>query len=55
MFVVCFPSEFPLVSLESYVGYANGASHSIQKLSFVAWAIYDLNGDLVSLEGICIS
>lgn len=63
-----FPSEFPrfllilfifglqmLASLKPYVGYVNCSSHSTQNLSFVGWAIYAPNGELVSLQGICIS
>lgn len=63
-----FPLEFPrsililftfglqmFASLEPYIGYADGASCSTHNLSFAAWAIYDPNGELVSLQGICIS
>ena len=40
--------------LESFVGYANGASHSTQNLSSAAWAIFDPNSELVSFRGVCI-
>ena len=41
-------------SLEPFVGYVDGASHSTQNLSFAVWAIFTLNGELVSFQGICI-
>ena len=41
-------------SLEPFVGYADGASHSMQNLSSAAWAIFTPNGELVSFRGICI-
>jgi len=40
--------------LESFVGYADGASHSSQNLSSVAWAIFDPSGELVSFGEVCI-
>ena len=41
-------------SLEPFVGYADGASCSMQNLSSAAWAIFALNDELVSFQGICI-
>ena len=41
-------------SLEPFVGYVDGASRSTHNLSSVAWAIFTLNGELVSFQGICI-
>ena len=41
-------------SLEPFVGYVDGASRSTQNLSFVAWAIFSPNGELVSFQGICL-
>ena len=41
-------------SLEPYIGYSDGASRSTQNLSSVAWAIFAPNGELVSMQGICI-
>ena len=41
-------------SLEPFVGYADGASHSTQNLCSAAWAIFAPNGKLVSFQGICI-
>jgi len=43
-----------LEPLEPFVGYADGASHSTQNLSFAAWAIFTPSGELVSFQGICI-
>ena len=40
--------------LESFVGYANGASRSLWNLSSVAWAIFGPSGELVSFKGVCI-
>ena len=40
--------------LESFVGYADGASRSLQNLSSAAWAIFDPSGELVSFRGVCI-
>jgi len=40
--------------LESWVGYADGASRSSQNLSSAAWAIFDPSGELVSFRGVCI-
>ena len=41
-------------SLEPFVDYANGASHSTQNLYSVAWAIFAPSGELVSFQGICV-
>ena len=41
-------------SSEPFVGYPNGASFSTQNLSSVARAIFNLNDELVSFQGICI-
>ena len=41
-------------SSEPFVGYADGASRSTQNLSSTAWAIFALNDELVSFQGICI-
>ena len=40
--------------LESFVGYADGASRSSRNLSSAAWAIFDPSGELVSFRGVCI-
>ena len=42
-------------SLQPYFGYADGASHNTHDLSSIAWATYDSNGELVSLQRICMS
>ena len=60
--LVCFASVFLLVgllvieqmSITPYVGFADGASHSTEKLSSVAWVIYDSAGELIDLQGICL-
>ena len=41
-------------SSKTFVGYADGASHSTQNLSSAAWAIFAPNIELVSFQGICI-
>ena len=40
--------------LESFIGYADGASSSTWNLSSTAWAIFDPSSELVSFRGICI-
>lgn len=40
--------------LESWVGYADGASRSKRNLSSAAWALFDPSGELVSFRGVCI-
>ena len=42
-------------SFEPLVGYADGASRSMQNLSSATWAIFALNGELVIFQGIFIS
>ena len=42
-------------SSEPFVGYADGASHSTQNLSFATWAIFTPSGELVIFQGIYIS
>lgn len=37
-----------------YVSFANGACRSTQNLSSSAWEIYEPNGELVNLKGICL-
>lgn len=41
-------------SLKPYVSYANAASHSTHNLFSATWDIYAPNGELLSLQGICI-
>ena len=41
-------------SSKQFVGYPDGASHRTQNLSSTTWAIFALNGKLVSFQGICI-
>ena len=41
-------------SLEPFVGYVDGASRSTHNLSSATWAIFTLNGELVSFQGFCI-
>jgi ribonuclease HI len=40
--------------LESFFGYAEGASRSLWNLSSAAWAIFDPSSELVSFRGVCI-
>ena len=37
-----------------HIGFAHGACHSTQNLSSAAWAIYDPNGELIDIQGICL-
>ena len=43
-----------LESSKPFVGYVDGASRSTQNISSTGWAIFALNGELVSFQGICI-
>ena len=55
MLVIRFTiSSYMSESSEPFIGYADGASRSMQNLSSAAWAIFALNGELVSFQGICI-
>ena len=40
--------------LESFVGYADGASRSSRNLSSAAWAIFNSSSELVSFRGVFI-
>ena len=42
------------MSINPFVGFAYGASRSIRNLSSAAWVIYDLAGELVNLQGVCL-
>ena len=48
--------EFSQMSkyLEPFVGYAVGASRSMQNLSSAVWAIFTPNDELMSFQGICV-
>ena len=37
-----------------YVGFTDGASCSTRNLSLTAWVIYNPNGELIYLQGICL-
>ena len=43
-----------LAPLDTYVGYFDGTSRSTHNLSSAAWVIYDLNVEVVILQGIRI-
>ena len=42
------------MSITPYVGFVDGASRSTRNLSSAAWVIYDLVGELIELQGICL-
>lgn len=42
------------MSMNPHIGFTDGASHSAQNLSSMAWAIYDTQGELIDLQGICL-
>ena len=50
-FYICLQMS---VSLETFIGYVDGASHITRNLSFPMWAIFAPNGELVTLQVICI-
>lgn len=37
-----------------HIGFTDGAFRSTQNISFVAWAIYNLHGELIDIQGICL-
>ena len=41
-------------SLQTYIGFDDGACHSTWNSSFVAWVIYSPTDELVSIHGICL-
>ena len=42
------------MSITPYISFADGASRSTRNLSSTAWVIYDLAGELIDLQGICL-
>ena len=42
------------MSIAPHVGFADGACRSTWNLSSAAWAIYNPNGELIDLQGICL-
>ena len=42
------------MSATPHIGFIDGAYRSTQNLSSEAWTIYDLNGELIDLQGICL-
>ena len=42
------------MSINLFVGFADGASRSTRNLSSATWVIYDLAGELVNLQGVCL-
>lgn len=41
-------------SLEPYIGYSSGASRSTHNRSSTTWAIFAPNGELVTMQRICV-
>ena len=42
------------MSITPFVGFADGASRNTRNLSSAAWVIYNLAGELVKLQGVCL-
>ena len=42
------------MSINPFVGFADGASRSTRNLSSAAWVIYDPASELVNLQGVCL-
>ena len=42
------------LSINLFVGFADGASRSTRSLCLAAWVIYDPAGELVNLQGVCL-
>ena len=51
LFGSCF---FVQMSITPYVGFTDGVSCSTRNLSSIAWVIYNLAGELIDLQGICL-
>ena len=41
-------------SLQTYIDFADGACHSTQNISSVAWVIYSPTDELVSMHGVSL-
>jgi len=41
-------------SLQTYIGFANGACHNTQNISSVAWVIYSPFDELISMHGVSL-
>ena len=60
--LVSFASIFLLIgsflivqmSITPYVGFTDGASRSTNNLPSATWVIYNPNGELIDLQGICL-
>ena len=42
------------MSSSHYVGFVDGACRSTHNLYSVTWVLYDPNGELINLQGICL-
>ena len=42
------------ISINPYIGFTDGASHSTRNLSSAAWVIYNPAGEFVNLQGVCL-
>lgn len=42
-------------SLQTYIGFADGACHNTQNISSTAWVIYSPSDELVSMHGVSLS
>lgn len=42
------------MSVTPHISFSDGACRSTWNLSFMAWAIYDPNSELINLQGICL-
>lgn len=42
-------------SLQTYIGFADGACHNTRNISSTAWVIYSLSDELVSMHGVSLS
>lgn len=53
---LCLPRAILGLQMSSkhYISFSDGAYCSTQNLSSAAWEIYDPNGELVNLQGICL-
>ena len=42
------------MSVTPHIGFTDGACRSTRNLSSAAWDIYDPNGELIDVQGICL-
>lgn len=52
-YLPCVPLSLQMLS-RHYVGFSDGSCRSTQNLSFIAWALFAHDGELIDLQGKCL-